>query len=310
LYEALEASQQQYAGRLAQARTILDQVQEVHGRAFGQEARRAAEPVVAEAERVVQAFTELSSTWQQRASVFMSEHPDIQLLLSERQAQEEQARQAEVLAARDRRLRTLVANFEEATRTGLLNDGRRLVDSIEREFPDQAATIDALRTRLVHRERAAKDDVARQALAACAECQARGDLEGAVGVLEQVDVHGLTVEVSQDVFGHWSDACSRLAQTAAAALLRFAPAQGRGLILYSDPTYPNGLIVFSSLGMGSGYPQGKLVTDPAILRRARRCQQSGPNCRGFREAAPLPATSWGSFGVSAASSATPSPIRH
>src|SRR5438105_14489188 len=86
-------------------------------------------------------------------------------------------------------------------------------------------------------------------------------------------------------------------QTAAATLLRFAPAQGRGLILYADPAYPNGLIVFSSLGMGSGYPQGKVVTDIAILGRARRCQQSGPNSRGFREAAPLPTTSWGSFGM-------------
>src|SRR5262249_20116549 len=66
LYDALEASQQQYAGRLTQACAIRDQAQQVHDRAFGQEARRAAEPVVAEAERVVQAFTELSNAWQQR----------------------------------------------------------------------------------------------------------------------------------------------------------------------------------------------------------------------------------------------------
>ncbi|HET6315404.1 MAG TPA: hypothetical protein VFG86_03020, partial [Chloroflexota bacterium] len=301
---------QQYAGRLAQASAIRDQVHLVHERAFGQEARRAAELVVDEADRVVQAFNDLASAWRQRASVFLHEHGDIQLLLAERQAQEEQARQAEALAARDRRLRALVANCEEATRTGLLHDARRLLEGIEREFPDQTTTIDALRLRLDHRERAAKDDAARQALAACAEHQARGDLESAVNVLEQVDVSGLSIDVSQDVFGRWSDACSRLAQTAAATLLRFAPAQGRGLILYADPAYPNGLIVFSSLGMGPGFPQGKVVTDIAILRRARRCQQSSPNCRGFREAAPLPATSWGSFGVSAASSATLLPIRH
>ena len=177
---------------------------------------------------------------------------------------------------------------------------RRLVDSIQREFPDQTEAIDALRVRLEQRERAAKDDAARQALAVCAEHQARGDLEGAVNVLEQVEVHGLSVDVSQDVFGRWSDACSRLAQTAAATLLRFAPAQGRGLILYADPAYPNGLIVFSSLGMGPGFPQGKVVTDIAVLRRARP----------FREAAQIPTTSWGSFGLSATSSAALSPIRH
>lgn len=310
LHDALEASGQQYAGRLAQACAIRDQARQVHEYAFGQEARRAAEPVVAEAERVVGAFTELSNAWQQRASVFLHEHPDIHLLLAERQAQKEEARRAEALAARDRRLRALVAECQEATRTGLLHDARRLVEGIEREFPKQTPAIDALRMRLEQRERAAKDDAARQALAACAEHQARGDLEAAVNVLEQVDVHGLSIDVSQNVFGRWSEACSRLAQTAATTLYRFAPAQGRGLILYADPEYPNALIVFSSLGMGSGYAQGNVVTDGVILRRARSCQKSGPNCHGFREATPLPATSWDSFGMSAANSETLSPIRH
>jgi hypothetical protein len=308
--DSLEASQQQYADRLAQACTIRDRACQVHERAFGREARDAAEPVVADAYRVVHAFTELSSAWGQRASMFLEEHPDIQLLLAERQAQEEQRRNAEAIAARERPVRALVGECEEAARSGLLNDARRLVDRIEREFPDHTATTDVLRRKLEQRERAAKDDAARQALAACAEHQARGDLEGAVNVLEQVDVHGLSVDVSQDVFGRWSDAYSRLAQTAAATLLRFAPAQGRGLILYADPAYPNGLIVFSSLGMGAGFPQGKVIPDIAILRRTADAKQLCPNCRGFREATPHPATSWGSFGVSAANSETLSPIRH
>jgi hypothetical protein len=130
--------------------------------------------------------------------------------------------------------------------------------------------------------------------------QARGDFEAAVSVLEQVDVHGLSEETSQDVFGRWSDTCSRLAQTAGAALVRFAPAQGRGLILYADPAYPNGLVVFSSLGVGPGFPQGKVVTDVAILRRARP----------FREASPLPVTSWTSTGYSVPVPAPAVPIRH
>jgi hypothetical protein len=45
--------------------------------------------------------------------------------------------------------------------------------------------------------------------------------------------------------------------------------------------------VFSSLGLGNGFPQGKVITDVAVLRRAR----------AFREAAPLPQSSW--FGQSA-----------
>ena len=161
LYDALEVSHHQYAGRLAQACAIRDQAQQVHGLAFGQEAKYAAEPVVAEAERVVQAFTELARAWEQRASMFLDEHPDILLPLAERRAQEEQTRQAEPLAAGDRRLNALVAECQEATRTGLLTESRRLVEKMEREFPDQTATTDALRTRLEQRERTAKDDAAR-----------------------------------------------------------------------------------------------------------------------------------------------------
>ena len=300
LYDALQASQQQYSERLGQACAIRDQAQDVHQRAFGHDAKNAAAPIVAEADRVVQAFTHLSDAWYRRACNFLDEHPDIQLLLAEREAQEQQARQAEARAARERRLQVLVAAFEEAVGCGVLHEARRILEAISREFPDQTLTTDQFQLNLEQRERKAKDDVARQALAACEEHQARGDLEGAVNQLEQVDVHGLSVEVSQDIFGRWSEACSRLAQTAAATLVRFAPAQGRGLIMYADPAYPNGLIVFSSLGMGPGFPQAKVVTDPAVLRRARP----------FREAAPLSVTSWTGFGGAPSSTPPLAPIRH
>jgi hypothetical protein len=178
-------------------------------------------------------------------------------------------------------------------------EGQRLLAMLQREFPDQTATIDRLRLKLEQRVRTERDTAARRALAEATEHHARGDLEAAIGTLEQVDVHGLSEEVSQDVFGRWSDTCSRLALTAGSHLVRFAPCQGRGLILYTDPAYPNGLVVFSSLGMGHAFPQGKVVTDAAILHRARP----------FREAAPLPIMSWTS--AAASPSATPTtPIRH
>ena len=59
--------------------------------------------------------------------------------------------------------------------------------------------------------------------------------------------------------------------------MRFAPAKGRGLILMRDPAVPHGLVVFSALGMGPGYPRDKIVSDRLIVERAR----------GFRRAAPL-----------------------
>src|SRR5207244_9270201 len=67
LYDALQASHQQYSERLGQACAIRDQALEVHQRAFGHEAKSAAEPMVADAERVVQAFTHLSDAWYRRA---------------------------------------------------------------------------------------------------------------------------------------------------------------------------------------------------------------------------------------------------
>jgi hypothetical protein len=299
-YDVLLVSRQQYAGRLEQASTIRDQARQALECAFGQEARSAAEPLLVEAERVVHAFTDLAAAWEQRALMFAEEHSDIRQLLIERQAEQEHARKQEAIAARARRLQMLAAGCEDTIEHGLLHEGHRLIEALDREFPERTSTVQRLRLALQQRQRAEKDSVARQALAVCAEHQARGDLEGAVNRLEQVDVLGLSLEVSQDVFGRWSDACSRLAQTAAATLLRFAPAQGRGLILYSDPAYPNGLIVFSSLGMGPGYQQGKVVTDVAVLRRARP----------FREAAPLPATSWMSIENAACAVATADPTRH
>jgi len=298
-YDALLASHLQYATQLEQACAIRDQASEAHDRAFGQEARNAAEPILADAERIAQAFAHLSSAWQERASAFVNQHPDIQLLIDERDNQAELARQKEVQAAHHLRLQALITACDGAIRQGILREGRRLVDAIDAEFPEQTTVRDQLRLALQRRERADKDEAARQALASCAEYQARGDLEGAVNVLEQVDVQGLSVEVSQDVFGRWSDVCSRHAQLSGTTLYRFAPAQGRGVILYADPAYPNGLIVFSALGMGAGLKQGKVVTDFAILRRART----------FREASPLPMASWATSGP-ATPSTTQTPVRH
>jgi hypothetical protein len=183
-------------------------------------------------------------------------------------------------------------------RAGVLQEVRRCIEVIEREFSEQQTIIGTLRTGLKQGERAAKDEIARRALASSAEHEARGDLEGAVNVLEQLDVHGLSLEVSQDVFGQWSIACSRLAQAAGTELVRYSPGQGRGVILYADPAYPNGLIVFSSLGMGRGFEPRTVITDGKILDRAR----------GFRAARPLPITTYGFAAASPTS--LQAPVRH
>lgn len=127
---------------------------------------------------------------------------------------------------------------------------------------------------------------------------------------------GLSVDVSEDVFGRWSDACSRLAQTTGAWLVRYAPTQGRGLILLKDPSRPQELQVFSSLGMGSDYPQGTVITpylteqerrDPVACRRALAATAILKRAREFRAAAVLPGSTWSSFALPASPAA---PVHH
>jgi len=159
----------------------------------------------------------------------------------------------------------------------------------------------SLEDRLTRLIRTQKDAAALEALKQSTEHQARGELEAAVIALENVDVHGLSKDVGEDVFGRWSDACSRMAQAASVPLLRFAPAKGRGIILYRDAQYPKGLVVFSSLGISNHFPQGKIVTDPIILDRAR----------GFREARAMPdLDGWATFRTSYVAAAPSAPVRH
>jgi hypothetical protein len=299
-YDALLGSEEQYTRGLEQACTIRDQARRVRERAFGAEARTAAEPLVLDADRVLQAFTDLAAIWQQQASTFLVEHPDVELLLAERRIDAEEARRREAAAGHARELKTLLESASAALKSGILHEGKRLLAVLERQFPEETTAIEYLRLQVRHAVRAEKDAAARKALVATAEHQARGDFEAAVRVLEGVDVDGLSRDLSEDVFGRWCDACSRLSQTGGVTLVRDARTQGRGVIYIRDPLYPNGLVVFSSLGMGDEYPEGRVVARPSVLRRAR----------GFREASPPPASSWPSSATSTAAPAPRGPVHH
>ena len=117
-----------------------------------------------------------------------------------------------------------------------------------------------LHERLNHRARAANDAAARQVLLQASELQGRGDFDAAVRLLEAVDVQALSREASEDVFGRWSAACSLLGQSGGLELLRYSPAQGRGVIVHRDSTVPYGMVVFSALGMGREYFEGRVVS--------------------------------------------------
>ena len=148
---------------------------------------------------------------------------------------------------------------------------------------------------------------ARRVLLQASELQGRGEFEAAVKLLEAVDVSGLSRETSEDVFGRWSAACSLLGQTGGLELLRYSPAQGRGVIVHRDPAVRYGMLVFSSLGMGPDYFEGRVVSaadrdGAAIMARAR----------AFRPAELPPDLGSGWYGRSYVSGNTQAadPVRH
>ena len=255
------------------------------------------------------------AAWKEQESSFLATHPDVDLLVAERQALEAEARRQEAVAALARRRDALLASVDAALEEHVLTEARRALAIFEREFPDDLENLRLRRERLQQGIRAEKDLAARQALLLSGQHQAAGDLEAALATLEQVDVHGLSLDVSEDIFGRWCDACSRLAQTTGAWLVRFAPAQGRGLILLKDPSRPQELQVFSSLGMGSDYPNGVMITpfldeherrDPVARKRAAEAPNILRRAREFREATMQPMASWGSF----AASSPAAPVHH
>jgi hypothetical protein len=307
LYSGIAASQRQFEEGLAEAQRIGQEAQAVYQRAFGREAKALAEPAVLEAREVQQAFAELADTWKQQAETFLAEHPDVDALLAEQRQQEDDGRRREAARARADRFQQLVAATDAALRQGQLNDARDCLKVLSREFPAEAERIAPLRERLDNRVRAANDAVARRLLLQASELQGRGDFEAAVKLLEAVDVSGLSREASEDVFGRWSAACSLLGQTGGLELLRYSPAQGRGVIVHRDPSVRYGMLVFSSLGMGPDYFEGRVVSaadreGAAIMARARE----------FRPAEVPPDLGSGWYGRSYVTGSSPAadPVRH
>jgi hypothetical protein len=291
-YDTLVDARQVLEHHRREASDIRQRAEQLTDNAFGQLARAFAVSTLTEAREVEQAVSDLVEQRSVEVTAFQADHPDVEALVQERRHQAAETRRRELEAERARRLADLLQAGELAVRQGALRDAQECLRLLKAEFPMEEDRIEALRSRIQQRVQAARDAAARAALGQVAEHQGRGDLEAAVTVLEQVDVRGLSLEVGEDVFGAWSQACSRLAQSTGfdqgpggsrhTALLRFSPAKGRGLILMADPAVPNGLVVFSALGMGPGYSRPrdtgeKVVSDPFIVERAR----------GFRRATPL-----------------------
>jgi hypothetical protein len=315
-YESLAASLDQYRAGLDQASQLETQASLALEQAFGQSARSAADSIVIETRRVRNAFGELVQVWQIQAETFLAEHPDVELLVAEQRAMQEDARRLEEINARFQRRDAIVAAFTCALDANVLSEASRALALFEREFPDEHDLLKGSRQLLRVAIREEKDLAAREALELAAIDVARGDLNTALTTLEAVDVEGLSLEVSKDVFGRWCDTCSRLAQESGAHLVRYAPQQGRGLILLQDPARPRELQVFSALGMGGDYPQNATISvvltaddrrDGRARRRAAEAERILRGAHDFREAE---ATQGGFWATYATSGSAATPVHH
>jgi hypothetical protein len=304
-YEALVASAHEYIEGLEHATSILDRARNTFDRAFGQAATTAAQALISEAERVHSAFKQLADGWESRAESFLTEHPDVDFLVRERLAQEEQARQQEIASARIHRRDTLLAALNSALEVQVVVEARQVLASLELEFPDEVDMLRDTKSRIVRAIREERDHAARQALFVAGQYQMQDNLEAALDTLERVNVTGLSIEVSQDVFGRWCDICSRLAQATGADLVRYAPNQGRGLILLRDAGRTDELQIFSALGMGPEFTPGAaiklLLTDSELRDKDARKRAAVADlvlrgARPFRAAtAPPSQNSWSSY---------------
>ena len=209
-YDALVTARQVLEHHQREAAGIRERAEQLAASAFGQQARAVAASTLAEARQLEQTLGDLAGQRTAEAADFQAEHPDVEALVEERQQQAAEARRRELETERARRLADLLQAGELALRQGALAEAQECLRRLKAEFPSQEEQIAALRTRLHQRAQAARDATARAALEQAAEHQGRGDLEAAVTVLEQLEVRGLSPEVGEDVFGAWSQACSRL----------------------------------------------------------------------------------------------------
>ena len=292
-YDALVTARQVLEHHQREAAGIRERAEQLAASAFGQQARAVAASTLAEARQLEQTLGDLVEQRTAEAAAFQAEPP----------GRRGAGRGAPSAGSRGAPARARGGARPTAGRSapgrragpapGRAGRGSGVPPPTQSRVPEpRRSSIGALRTRLHQRAQAARDAAARAALEQAAEHQGRGDLEAAVTVLEQLEVRGLSPEVGEDVFGAWSQACSRLAQSACfdqgtpgsphQALVRFAPAKGRGLILMRDPAVPHGLVVFSALGMGPGYPRDKVVSDRPDRRAGPWLPARGTAGRGRR----------------------------
>lgn len=279
-YDALIADQQEAQRALDEMRRIRATAEQLAAEAFTVEARAhaAQQAALARANELncMQFLADRAA-----ALEILVARPHLARALADRRRladqQSEIARRAE--AERTAELSNGLASIEEALTADQVDDAARLVQSLVRQFPDNAEVrkkADTIRWRLRHRLVAP----AEQALSDIVRPPYRDDPEAVVARLAQLDPTKLPEDLARRVFGHWSNACySVIQQRGWHTPKRHAPFIGRGMI-FARPTPEGSDTTVSSLGMPEWWP-GKVVTEGYVLKTARTLE-SPKSSRGGR----------------------------
>src|SRR5919199_1133669 len=268
-YETLAAERREAERALAEARQVRTTAELLSSQAFTEEARAQAARHAAVARAAELACAELLAE-RTRAADELASRPHLARVIADRRRREQEQAEAARRAQEERaaRLADGIAAARQALTAGRLDEARRLLAPLARDFP----TSDEVQSVLDVVKWQARQLVVGPAQEALREARgraARDDPERAVGRLAGVQLDRLPEDPAPQVFGVWSNACYQLVQQHGwHEPRRYSPATSRGVVL-ARRAPEDSYEVVSALGMGPEWRVGEVVTAPGVLRAAR-----------------------------------------
>ncbi len=267
-YEALLVDKQEAERALAEVRRLRAAAEQLSAEAFTDEARAQAAQHAAGARAAELNVTQLLAD-RTRELEELAARPHLARALADRQRHAEQQAEAAQRAEAERtnRLGSGLATLHQTLAADQLDEARRLLEPLMREFPDNAEVrrrADALRWRLRQRLVAP----AETALQEIVRRPYRDDPGGVMARLADLNTENLPEDLARRVFGLWSNACYLVVQQRGwLEPKRYAPLTSRGMV-HARPTSDGPATTVSSLGMPEWRP-GDVVDDKRVLRASR-----------------------------------------
>src|ERR671933_64266 len=255
-YETLAAERREAERALAEARQVRTTAELLSSQAFTEEARAQAAQHAAVARAAELACAELLAE-RTRAADELASRPHLARVVADRRRREQEQAEAARRAEEERaaRLADGIAAARQALTAGRLDEARRLLTPLARDFP----TSDEVQSVLDVVKWQARQLVVGPAQEALREARGRAlrdHPERAVGRLAGIQITGLPETLARQVFGVWSNACYHLVQQRGwHEPRRYSPATSRGVVLARRA--PDGPYeVVSALGMNSDWRMG------------------------------------------------------